>query len=96
MREGFWVYIVADKPFGTLYVGVTNDLARRAGEHREGRFKGFTQKYGLKTLVYCEEYATAWEAIAREKRIKKWKREWKLHRIKLVNPTWKDLYETIL
>jgi putative endonuclease len=96
MERSYWVYIVTDKPFGTLYVGVTNDVARRAYEHREGRIEGFTKKYGLKKLVYCEEYPTATEAIRREKQIKKWKREWKIHRIKQLNPTWKDLYETVL
>ncbi|MFA4994849.1 MAG: GIY-YIG nuclease family protein [Bdellovibrionales bacterium] len=94
MEKSFWVYIVTDKPFGTLYTGVTNDIVRRAQEHRDGLIEGFSKKYGLKTLVYCEEYPTATEAIQREKQIKKWNREWKIHRIKQLNPTWKDLSET--
>ena len=96
MERSYWVYIVTDKPYGTLYVGVTNDLARRVQEHRDGIADGFTKKYGLKTLVYCEEYSTAGEAIQREKRFKKWNREWKIHRIKQLNPTWKDLYDGLL
>ncbi|MDE1900285.1 MAG: GIY-YIG nuclease family protein [Alphaproteobacteria bacterium] len=96
MEKSYWVYIVTDKPFGTIYVGVTNDIVRRADEHRRGLVKGFTRKYGLKKLVYCEEYATAMEAIEREHQIKHWNREWKIHRIKQQNPTWRDLYETIL
>jgi len=96
MERNYWVYIVTDKPFGTLYIGVTHDIARRIYEHREGRIEGFTKKYGLKILVYCEEYATTTEAIQREKQIKKWNREWKLHRIKHQNPTWTDFYDTIL
>ncbi len=96
MEKKFWVYIVTDKPFGTLYIGVTNNVIRRAYEHRNGLVKGFTKKYGLKMLVYCEEYPTAMDAITREKQIKKWNREWKLHRIKEANPKWKDLYEVII
>ncbi len=95
MDKTFFVYIVADKPYGTLYIGVTNDLFRRAWEHREGLYKGFTRKYGLKLLVYYESYPTAEEAIQREKAIKKWRRDWKVERIKAFNPTWKDLYETL-
>jgi len=92
MAKAFFVYIVTDKPFGTLYVGVTNDLARRSFEHREGRTEGFTKRYGLGLLVYYEMYSTALEAIAREKAIKKWRRDWKKQAIDQFNPTWRDLY----
>jgi len=95
MEKQFFVYIVTDKPYGTLYVGVTNDVARRSFEHREALYKGFTKQYGLKKLVYYESFATALEAIAREKAIKKWRREWKIHRIKAFNPTWRDLYDEL-
>jgi len=88
----FWIYIVADKPYGTLYLGVTSDLARRAYEHREGLYAGFTQKYGLKQLVYYEEHSSAEAAIEREKKLKKWKRNWKIQLIAKLNPTWRDLY----
>ena len=88
----FWIYIVADKPYGTLYLGVTSDLARRAYEHREGLYAGFTQKYGLKQLVYYEEHSTAEAAIEREKKLKKWKRNWKIQLIAKLNPTWRDMY----
>ncbi len=95
MEKNFFVYIVTDKPYGTLYVGVTNDLARRVYEHREGLYKGFTKKHGLKMLVYYEVYGTAEEAIRREKAVKAWKREWKIHRIHEQNRTWSDLYEDL-
>ncbi len=92
MEKNFFVYLVADKPYGTLYVGVTNDLARRIWEHREGLYKGFTKRYGLRLLVYYEVYPTAMDAIRREKAIKKWKRDWKKQAIEKTNPTWRDLY----
>jgi putative endonuclease len=94
-ERSFWVYIVTDKPYGTLYVGVTNDIARRAHEHREGLIKGHTKKHGLKKLVWCAEFPTAIEAIAFEKRIKKWKRLWKIELVKKDNPKWSNLYDKL-
>jgi putative endonuclease len=85
-----WVYIVAS-PSRTIYVGVTSNLERRVWEHRTGAFDGFTKKYGCTRLVYCEEYARADEAIAREKEIKAWRREKKLALIAKDNPRWFDL-----
>ena len=73
-----WVYILASRPGGTLYVGVTNDLIRRAFEHREGLVRGFTKRYRIKMLVYCEQHETAASAIQREKNFKHWPREWKI------------------
>jgi putative endonuclease len=93
MEKCFWVYIITDKPYGTLYTGVTNDLCRRDYEHKNGIYKGFSKKYGLKTLVYYEEYPTALEAIHREKCIKKWNRDWKKQIIERFNPKWRDLAE---
>jgi putative endonuclease len=92
----YWVYILASKPGGTLYVGVTNDLIRRAYEHREGLVPGFTKRYGAKMLVYYEKYDTAAVAIQREKNIKHWSREWKIDLIRSNNPDWGDLYEEII
>lgn len=92
----FYVYIVTNKPNGILYTGVTNNLARRIHEHREGMAESFTKKYGLKYLVYTEEYPTIEEAIHREKCIKTWKRAWKIKRILEQNPDWQDLYEVIV
>jgi putative endonuclease len=92
----FWVYILASKPGGTLYVGVTNDLVRRAFEHREGLVQGFTKRYGVKLLVYFEQHSTAIEAIQREKNIKHWSREWKIDLIVASNPDWRDLYAEIV
>lgn len=91
----YFVYIMANRKDGTLYIGVTNDLARRGYEHRQKAQKGFTEKYNLSRLVYYEAYPTAPEAIAREKAMKKWKRAWKIRRIEEMNPEWRDLYEEL-
>ncbi len=91
MEKHFWVYIVTDKPYGTLYAGVTNDLRRRDYEHKNGLYKGFTKRYGLKMLVYYEEYQWIQDAIAREKQLKNWKREWKIELIRKENPGLVDL-----
>ncbi len=96
MQKNYFIYIVTDKPYGTLYIGVTSDLTRRIYEHREGLLKGFTKKYGLKKLVCYEVYPTPSEAIAREKVLKKWKRQWKIDLIQVMNPTWRDLYGDII
>ncbi|MGY4305080.1 putative endonuclease [Bradyrhizobium sp. USDA 4369] len=74
----YWVNILASKPGGTLYVGVTNDLVRRIYEHREGLAESFTRRYGIKRLVYCEAHETIAAALQREKNIKHWPREWKI------------------
>jgi putative endonuclease len=93
--SGGWVYIITNKPRGTLYVGVTSDIQRRAWEHREGLIDGFTKRYGLKLLVYAERHEEIEQAIQREKLIKHWSREWKVNLILEVNPDWRDLYETL-
>ncbi|MGH7025657.1 MAG: GIY-YIG nuclease family protein [Caulobacteraceae bacterium] len=90
-----WVYILASKRNGTLYTGVTTNLLRRVWEHREGVLPGFTKTYGVKMLVWCEVHGDVLEAIAREKAIKRWRREWKLALIEAENPRWLDLYETM-
>ncbi len=92
----FWIYILASRPRGTLYIGVTNDLVRRVYEHREGFVGGFTRKYRVKQLVYYEAHATALAAIQREKNLKKWPRAWKIELITSSNPDWRDLYEDII
>jgi len=92
----YWVYILASKPGGTLYVGVTNDLVRRVYEHREGLAEGFTKRYGVKTLVYFEPHETIEAALQREKNIKHWSREWKIDLIVAGNPDWRDLYDEIV
>jgi putative endonuclease len=90
---GFWVYILASKPGGTLYIGVTRDLVRRVFEHRTGAVESFTQRYNVKRLVYFEQYSTALQAIQREKNIKHLSREWKIDLILSMNPEWRDLYD---
>ena len=87
----FWVYILASKPYGTLYVGVTSDIQLRVYQHKTGRFEGFTKRYGVKLLVYFEEHGMAADAIHREKRIKKWARAQKITLIRTNNPDWRDL-----
>ncbi|MCC6519107.1 MAG: GIY-YIG nuclease family protein [Tabrizicola sp.] len=92
MREyNFFVYLMASRRNGTLYCGVTNDLLRRVVEHREGTAEGFTSKYGVSRLVWFEQHSDIKEAILREKRIKKWNREWKVGLIEAVNLDWRDL-----
>jgi putative endonuclease len=85
------VYILASKPYGTLYVGVTSNLADRIEAHRSGSVAGFTKVYGVHTLVYFEVHDDMYEAIQREKRLKKWNRAWKIRLIEESNPEWKDL-----
>ncbi len=92
---GGWVYIVTNRPNGTLYVGVTADIRRRAWEHREGVGDGFTKRYQLKRLVYAEAHDDIRDAIRREKRLKHWPRQWKINLITENNPDWKDLYATL-
>ena len=95
MDRYFYVYLLTDHPYGTFYVGVTNDLVRRASEHRNDVVPGFTHDRGLRRLVWYEQHATALEAIRREKLIKKWHRDWKVNLVQGMNPGWDDLYETI-
>jgi putative endonuclease len=90
-----WVYILASKPGGTLYVGVTDDLVGRVYEHREGLAENFTKRYGVKLLVYFEPHETINAAIQREKNIEHWSREWKIDLIVKANPGWRDLYDEI-
>lgn len=87
------VYIIANKPNGTLYVGVTNDIVRRTWEHRTDAVEGFTQRYQIHRLVHAEFHETMPDAILREKQIKKWRCAWKIKLIAEVNPTWRDLYD---
>ena len=92
----YFVYIVASQRNGTLYTGVTNNLVRRSWEHRTGVSDGFTRKYGCKYLVWFEVHSDIDEAILREKRIKKWRRRWKLDLIEEGNPRWRDLYDDLV
>ena len=91
--RSYWVYILASKPGGTLYVGVTNDLMRRVHQHKTGEGAAFTRKYGVCLLVYAEEHHDIEQAIAQEKRLKKWRRAWKLQLVQEHNPGWTDLYD---
>ena len=93
---GGHVYILASRRYGTLYTGVTSDLARRIFEHREGLIPGFTREYGVKRLVFVETHNDISEAIIREKRIKDWKRDWKINLIERDNPLWDDLAVSLL
>ncbi len=94
MKNGY-VYIITNKPFGTLYIGVTNDLVRRVYEHKNKLVDGFTKRYGLDRLVYYEMHETMYIAISREKQLKEWDRNWKLRLVMEQNPDWKDLYDEI-
>ncbi len=94
--SGFWVYILASRRNGTLYVGVTNNLVRRVYEHREGLVAGFSKQHKVKMLVYYERYDAVLDAIQREKNIKHWPRQWKINLIRSMNPEWRDLFDDIV
>ena len=95
VERSFYVYMLTNKPFGTLYIGVTNDLMRRIYDHRTGIGSSFTRKYKLNKLVYYELFDDPANAIQREKTLKRWPREWKLSAINNFNPDWSDLFETL-
>jgi len=91
----YFIYILASKRNGTLYIGVTNNLLERVNQHKNNLVDGFTKKYDVHNLVYYEAYKNIDDAIAREKCMKKWKRKWKLELIESSNPNWEDLYYTL-
>jgi putative endonuclease len=95
MEKQSFVYILASRPYGTLYVGVISDLTRRVWEHKEGFVAGFTKKYKVKNLVWYEVHTEIIMAITREKQIKEWPRNWKINLIQSTNPTWLDLLPTL-
>jgi len=95
MDKSSYVYILASRPYGTLYIGVTSDLVRRVWEHKEGFVAGFTKKYRIKHLVRYEIHTEIISAITREKQIKEWPRDWKVNLIQSTNPDWQDLYDAI-
>ena len=92
----YYVYILASRKDGTLYIGMTNDLLRRVEQHRQHLIPGFTAKYGVTTLVYYEAGNDVNAVIAREKQLKKWSREWKIELIERENSTWRDLYPELV
>ena len=96
MDRQYFVYMLASDMYGTLYVGMTNDLIRRIWEHRNDCVDGFTREYRVHRLVWYEVHGSAYEAITREKQIKKWNRDWKVNLIQGMNPGWNDLYQTII
>ena len=89
--KDYYVYILASKARGTLYIGVTSDLYKRIDEHKQGVMSGFTKKYSVKRLAYHEMFQEIEFAIAREKQLKNWHRQWKINQIESVNPLWNDL-----
>ena len=94
--KSYHVYILASKKNGTLYIGVTSNLKKRVYEHKNNLVNGFTKKYNVHRLVYFETTCDINSAMTREKQLKKWKRDWKIHLIEKHNPEWRDLYEEIL
>ena len=91
----YYVYILASKERGTLYVGVTNDLMRRVYEHKEGLAESFSKRHSVKRLAYFEAHESIEAAILQEKRLKRWRRDWKIELIECDNPHWVDLYKTL-
>jgi putative endonuclease len=96
MGGRYFTYILANKEKGVIYVGVTNDLARRVWEHKSKSVPGFTRQYGVSRLVYYEEYASILEARNRERALKRWRRSWKFKLIEEINPGWRDLYDDLV
>jgi putative endonuclease len=96
MRTRFFVYVLANRPKGVLYVGVTNNLARRVWQHSTKAVPGFTNTYGIKRLVYYEEHASVLQARERERALKRWRRAWKFKLIEGVNPEWRDLADELV
>lgn len=94
-EKNFYVYMMASKKNGTIYVGVTSDLKKRVWQHKNNVVEGFTEKYDVHNLVWYEHHENAESAITKEKRMKDWHREWKIKRIVEMNPNWKDLYDDI-
>ena len=95
LRKRFAIYILTNRPHGVLYTGMTSALAARIWQHKEGLMPGFTQKYHVTRLVHFEYLDSADEAILREKRLKRWRRDWKIALIERTNPTWRDLWPDI-
>jgi putative endonuclease len=91
----YFVYVMASERYGTLYIGVTNNLKQRVWQHKQGVVDGFSKKYGVNQLVYFERFTWIQSAIDREKKMKKWNRSWKVRLIEQANPDWKDLFETL-
>ncbi len=94
--SGYCVYIMASGRNGTLYAGMTNDLAQRVRKHKKGTASEFTKQYDVKKLVYYEKYKSMEEALVREKQMKSWKRQWKMRLVDHCNPEWKDLWEDLV
>ena len=96
VQMSYFCYLLASRPHGVLYVGVTNELIRRIHEHRTDAVPGFTQRYGVHSLVWFEATESILAAIQREKQIKDWTRQWKIELIERTNPMWRDLFESLL
>jgi putative endonuclease len=96
MEKRYYVYILANRRNGTLYIGMTNNIIRRIWEHKNKFVEGFSRKYGLDKLIYLEEFSDPENAIKYEKRLKKYNRRWKMNLIEKQNPHWQDLYETVV
>ncbi|MFH1050426.1 MAG: GIY-YIG nuclease family protein [bacterium] len=92
----YYVYMMSNYNNNVLYIGVTNDLLRRVYEHKESKIEGFTKKYKCNKLVWCEQFSDIYEAIKKEKQMKKWKRDYKNNVINEINPGWKDLYNELV
>ncbi len=96
MQKNYFTYILTNKPYGTLYIGMTSDLLGRAYQHKNKTFEGFSRRYSLDKIVYFEYSNDVNATVRREKQLKKWNRQWKINLIEEFNPDWKDLYENLI
>lgn len=96
MTENYYIYVITNKPQGTLYIGITHDLIKRMYEHKNKVLKGFSSRYNLTKLVYFEHHTDKWRAADEERKLKNWKRQWKIDLIEKDNPAWNDLYRDIV
>lgn len=95
MNENYYIYIITNKKGGVLYIGITHDLRKRIYQHKNKTIEGFSSRYNLVKLVYFEHHTKKWDAAERERKLKNWKRQWKIELIEKTNPNWDDLYDSL-
>lgn len=95
MDDNYYIYMISNKKYGVIYIGITHDLRKRMYQHKNKSLGGFSSKYNLMNLVYFEHHTNKWDAVEREQKLKNWKRQWKIDLIEKTNPDWHDLYDNL-